>query len=193
MTKCKYLKLLVETCYWSVIFCPQNFQETISEIAMKWTKLLRTGSIETQFMGFDLNTVMFTMEKGQDSIEVFILLLQVCNPNFNSWISLNVTWKSILGFRAWLELCAHQKTKKKNKRLDQFKCYPLTLIFFPSANTRIQNLHILPVLLKQHVVWGNVKNPFSWHFDQLISHVSDFQVWSIAPLTVCLGFFWIPL
>ncbi|XP_052192877.1 uncharacterized protein LOC127801632 [Diospyros lotus] len=44
--------------------------ETVSEIAMKWTKLSRTGSIETQFMGFDLNTVMFTMEKGQDSIEL---------------------------------------------------------------------------------------------------------------------------
>ena len=42
----------------------------VSEIAMKWSKLSRTGAIETKFMGFDRSTIMFTMEKGQDSLEV---------------------------------------------------------------------------------------------------------------------------
>ncbi|KAL6981978.1 hypothetical protein U1Q18_023596 [Sarracenia purpurea var. burkii] len=44
--------------------------EMVSEIAMKWTKLSRTGSIETKFMGVDRSTIMFTMEKGQDSLEL---------------------------------------------------------------------------------------------------------------------------
>ncbi|PSS04364.1 hypothetical protein CEY00_Acc20214 [Actinidia chinensis var. chinensis] len=42
----------------------------VSEIAMKWSKLSRTGAIETKFMGFDRSTIMFTMEKGQDSLEL---------------------------------------------------------------------------------------------------------------------------
>ncbi|KAF8365057.1 hypothetical protein HHK36_032939 [Tetracentron sinense] len=44
--------------------------EMVAEIAMKWTKVLRTGSIEAKFMGVDLNTIMFTMEKGQDIAEL---------------------------------------------------------------------------------------------------------------------------
>ncbi|GFY92521.1 hypothetical protein Acr_08g0009170 [Actinidia rufa] len=44
--------------------------EMVSEIAMKWSKLSRTGAIETKFMGFDRSTIMFTMEKGQDSLEL---------------------------------------------------------------------------------------------------------------------------
>lgn len=42
----------------------------VAEIAMKWTKILRTGAIETKFMGVDSSTVMFTMEKRQDAEEV---------------------------------------------------------------------------------------------------------------------------
>lgn len=49
--------------------------DMVAEIAMKWTKVLRTGAIEANFMGVDISTVMFTMEKGQDITELkeFIL------------------------------------------------------------------------------------------------------------------------
>lgn len=40
---------------------------------MKWTKVARTGGIEANFMGVDVSTIMFTMEKGQDTIEVGFL------------------------------------------------------------------------------------------------------------------------
>ncbi|CAH9118170.1 unnamed protein product [Cuscuta europaea] len=49
--------------------------EMVSEIAMKWTKLARTGAIEAKFMGFDVSTIMFTMEKGQDTLELKDFLL----------------------------------------------------------------------------------------------------------------------
>lgn len=42
----------------------------VSEIAMKWTKLARTGAIDAKFMGVDVSTIMFTMERGQDTLEV---------------------------------------------------------------------------------------------------------------------------
>ncbi|GMP43519.1 hypothetical protein CsSME_00012848 [Camellia sinensis var. sinensis] len=48
----------------------ETTRDVVSDIAMKWTQLSRTGSIETKFMGFDLNTIMFTMEKGQDASEL---------------------------------------------------------------------------------------------------------------------------
>nr|XP_009761529.1 PREDICTED: uncharacterized protein LOC104213692 [Nicotiana sylvestris]XP_016475859.1 PREDICTED: uncharacterized protein LOC107797475 [Nicotiana tabacum] len=60
--------------------------EKVSEIAMKWTKLARTGAIEAKFMGVDVSTIMFTMEKGQDTIEVCLtshiwcLLLYLVTP-----------------------------------------------------------------------------------------------------------------
>lgn len=44
--------------------------DMVSDIAMKWSKLSRTGAIETKFTGFDLGTVMFTMQRGQDSLEL---------------------------------------------------------------------------------------------------------------------------
>ncbi|XP_059651382.1 uncharacterized protein LOC132298988 [Cornus florida] len=49
--------------------------DMVSEIAKKWTKLSKTGGIEVKFMRVDLSTIMFTMEKGQDSSELkdFIL------------------------------------------------------------------------------------------------------------------------
>lgn len=53
---------------------PRTRDEVI-QIAKKWTNVLRTGSIEAKFSAVDVNTVMFTMEKGQDTVELkdFIL------------------------------------------------------------------------------------------------------------------------
>ncbi|KAL0464818.1 UNVERIFIED_CONTAM: hypothetical protein Slati_0369400 [Sesamum latifolium] len=50
-------------------------QETVSEIAMKWTKVARTGAIEAKFSGVDVSTIMFTMQKGQDALELKEFLL----------------------------------------------------------------------------------------------------------------------
>lgn len=54
---------------------PRRTPDMVSEIAMKWSKVARTGGIEANFMGVDVSTIMFTMEKGQDAIELkeFIL------------------------------------------------------------------------------------------------------------------------
>ncbi|PQQ17309.1 uncharacterized protein Pyn_08777 [Prunus yedoensis var. nudiflora] len=45
-------------------------RDTVAEIAMKWTKVLRTGALGVRFMGVDLNTIMFNMEQGQDMTEL---------------------------------------------------------------------------------------------------------------------------
>ncbi|CAI9764208.1 unnamed protein product [Fraxinus pennsylvanica] len=50
-------------------------KDIVSEIAMKWTNVARTGAIEAKFMGVDLSTIMFSMEKGQDTIELKEFLL----------------------------------------------------------------------------------------------------------------------
>ncbi|CAL5331667.1 unnamed protein product [Camellia sinensis] len=55
---------------WEGTWVVRRRKDVVSDIAMKWTQLSRTGSIETKFMGFDLNTIMFTMEKGQDASEL---------------------------------------------------------------------------------------------------------------------------
>ncbi|GER57436.1 hypothetical protein STAS_35234 [Striga asiatica] len=49
--------------------------DMVSEIAMKWTKVARTGAIESRFTGVDVSTIMFTMQKGHDTLELkeFIL------------------------------------------------------------------------------------------------------------------------
>ncbi|KAL9264371.1 hypothetical protein AKJ16_DCAP10996 [Drosera capensis] len=49
--------------------------ESVSEMAMKWTRLLKLGGIEIKFMGIDLSTIMFTLQRGQDVEELkdFIL------------------------------------------------------------------------------------------------------------------------
>ena len=44
---------------------------------MKWTKVLKTGAIEVKFMAVDLTTIMFTMERGQDVLEVFSLYIDI--------------------------------------------------------------------------------------------------------------------
>ncbi|XP_020261430.1 uncharacterized protein LOC109837547 isoform X1 [Asparagus officinalis] len=45
-------------------------QEEITTTAMRWSKVLRTGSVEVKFMGVDLSTIMFTIERGQDIEEL---------------------------------------------------------------------------------------------------------------------------
>ncbi|EEF50548.1 uncharacterized protein LOC8261898 [Ricinus communis] len=49
--------------------------DMVAETAMKWTKVLRTGAVEVKFNGVDTSTIMFTMEKGQQAMELkeFIL------------------------------------------------------------------------------------------------------------------------
>ncbi|OVA14285.1 hypothetical protein BVC80_9027g46 [Macleaya cordata] len=49
--------------------------DMVGEIAMKWTKVLKTGSIDAKFMGVDVSTIMFTMEKGQDTMELIEFVL----------------------------------------------------------------------------------------------------------------------
>ncbi|KAL8136397.1 hypothetical protein V2J09_002398 [Rumex salicifolius] len=53
----------------------QRTPDSVSAIAAKWTKMLKTGGIELKFMGIDLSTIMFNMERGQDKEELkdFIL------------------------------------------------------------------------------------------------------------------------
>ncbi|KAD4982693.1 hypothetical protein R6Q59_002318 [Mikania micrantha] len=50
--------------------------DMITNLAMKWSKVARTGGIEVKFMGVDASTIMFTLEKGQDTLELkdFILI-----------------------------------------------------------------------------------------------------------------------
>lgn len=47
----------------------------VGEIAMKWTRVLRTGAMEVRFNGVDTSTIMFTMENGKNKIEVSSLYL----------------------------------------------------------------------------------------------------------------------
>ncbi|XP_042510744.1 uncharacterized protein LOC122086101 [Macadamia integrifolia] len=44
--------------------------EMVGEIAMKWTKVLKTGSVEVNFMTVDTSTIMFTMQRGKDTTEL---------------------------------------------------------------------------------------------------------------------------
>jgi len=46
------------------------FQDVVAEIAMKWTKIMKTGGIRVQFSGVDLSTIMFSMDQGRDTMEV---------------------------------------------------------------------------------------------------------------------------
>ncbi|GLT84683.1 hypothetical protein SLE2022_029000 [Rubroshorea leprosula] len=49
--------------------------EMVGEIAMKWTNVLRSGSIGVRFTGVDMSTIMFNMDNGRDMDELkeFIL------------------------------------------------------------------------------------------------------------------------
>ncbi|KMT20450.1 hypothetical protein BVRB_1g004440 [Beta vulgaris subsp. vulgaris] len=50
--------------------------DKVSETAMKWSKVSKTGGLEVKFMGVDLSTVMFTMEAGQDMDELKDFILE---------------------------------------------------------------------------------------------------------------------
>ncbi|KDP28609.1 hypothetical protein JCGZ_14380 [Jatropha curcas] len=45
-------------------------QDTVAEIAMKWTKVLRTGAIGVKFTGVDSSTIMFNLEKARHTKEL---------------------------------------------------------------------------------------------------------------------------
>ncbi|CAI9288378.1 unnamed protein product [Lactuca saligna] len=49
--------------------------DMVSDIAVKWTQLARTGAIGVIFMEFDLSTVMFTLQNAQNSLEFKDFLL----------------------------------------------------------------------------------------------------------------------
>jgi hypothetical protein len=67
-----------------MVFCSCFLQDMVAETAMKWTKVLRTGAVEVKFMGVDLSTIMFTMERGQDTVEVCF-----CSPSPKRLRSIN--------------------------------------------------------------------------------------------------------
>ncbi|KAL1192141.1 hypothetical protein V5N11_020860 [Cardamine amara subsp. amara] len=48
----------------------QRTKDMVIEIAMKWTKVLRTGGIGVRFMAVDRSTVMFNMESGKQVTEL---------------------------------------------------------------------------------------------------------------------------
>uniref|UniRef100_A0A0E0K8T0 Mesoderm development candidate 2 n=1 Tax=Oryza punctata TaxID=4537 RepID=A0A0E0K8T0_ORYPU len=50
-------------------------QEEVMGIATRWTNVLRTGSVAAKFVAVDFGTFMFTMDRGQNVLEVkeFIL------------------------------------------------------------------------------------------------------------------------
>jgi hypothetical protein len=50
-------------------------QEDVMRIATRWSSVLRTGSVAAKFVGVDFGTLMFTMERGRDIIEVRATLL----------------------------------------------------------------------------------------------------------------------
>ncbi|TKV98215.1 hypothetical protein SEVIR_9G544700v4 [Setaria viridis] len=50
-------------------------REDVVGIATRWSNVLRTGSVEAKFVAVDFGTLMFTMERGHDILELkeFIL------------------------------------------------------------------------------------------------------------------------
>ncbi|KAJ0439253.1 hypothetical protein HanHA300_Chr16g0623271 [Helianthus annuus] len=66
---CGFGELNYKVCIFIIL------QDMITDIAKKWSKVARTGGIEVKFMGVDVSTIMFTLEKGQDTLELkeFIL------------------------------------------------------------------------------------------------------------------------
>ncbi|KAL9435129.1 hypothetical protein AB3S75_021402 [Citrus x aurantiifolia] len=54
---------------------PRSVAE-VMEIATKWSKVLKTGSIEVKFMAIDFVTIMFTLQRGQDVLELREFLLK---------------------------------------------------------------------------------------------------------------------
>lgn len=54
-------------------------QEEVMGIATRWTNVLRTGSVAAKFVAVDFGTLMFTMDRGQDILEVGGSLLAIFN------------------------------------------------------------------------------------------------------------------
>ncbi|KAL0008344.1 hypothetical protein SO802_009846 [Lithocarpus litseifolius] len=50
-------------------------EDMVADTAMKWTKVLKTGGIGARLMGIDLGTILFTIERGQDTTELREFLL----------------------------------------------------------------------------------------------------------------------
>ncbi|KEH23369.1 hypothetical protein MtrunA17_Chr7g0247921 [Medicago truncatula] len=44
--------------------------DSVAELAMKWTHVLRTGAVGVRFTGVDLNTIMFNMDSIKDLEEL---------------------------------------------------------------------------------------------------------------------------
>ncbi|KAG8073463.1 hypothetical protein GUJ93_ZPchr0006g45984 [Zizania palustris] len=53
-------------------------QDGVVRIATRWSNVLRTGSVAAKFVAVDFGTLMFTMDRGQDILEVGALF-----PLFN--------------------------------------------------------------------------------------------------------------
>ncbi|CAB4300457.1 unnamed protein product [Prunus armeniaca] len=79
--------------------------DMVAEIAMKWTKVLRTGALGVRFMGVDLNTIMFNMEQGQDMTE------RPMNKDRRS--SFSKTWRSSIG--GVVEKLQNEKKRVENE------------------------------------------------------------------------------
>lgn len=45
-------------------------REDVMGIATRWSNVLRTGSVAAKFAAVDFGTLMFTMERGQDTLEL---------------------------------------------------------------------------------------------------------------------------
>ncbi|KAF2568432.1 hypothetical protein F2Q68_00024010 [Brassica cretica] len=48
----------------------QRTKDMVVDIAMKWTKVLRTGGLGVRFMAVDRSTVMFNMQNGKEVTEL---------------------------------------------------------------------------------------------------------------------------
>jgi len=49
-------------------------------IATRWSNVLRTGSVDAKFVAVNFGTLMFTMERGRDILEVGACLLPLDWP-----------------------------------------------------------------------------------------------------------------
>jgi len=47
----------------------------VAGIATRWSNVVRTGSVEAKFVAVDFGTLMFTMERGRDILEVGVCFL----------------------------------------------------------------------------------------------------------------------
>ncbi|KAJ7120659.1 hypothetical protein O6H91_Y564500 [Diphasiastrum complanatum] len=75
---------------------PRTKEET-PRIAKKWTNILRTGAISAKFVVVDVNTIMFSIEDGQDTVEV-CLSFSFCD-NTQVFLEFNyITSYSILDY-----------------------------------------------------------------------------------------------